>query len=101
MCNFPISRRIFLFKLIIFNFPSASAGDRLTSTGDVCHAAGARANLTRFLDAAASRGLFVILRIGPFICGEWSYGGIPSWINGLTKATRAHNHGWESAMVRP
>ena len=94
MYNFPISRRIFLFKLIIFNFPSASAGD-------VCHAAGARANLTRFLDAAASRGLFVILRIGPFICGEWSYGGIPSWINGLTKATRAHNHGWESAMVRP
>ena len=75
------------------------AGDTSTAPGNICHAAGARANLTRFLDAAASRGLFVILRIGPFICGEWSYGGIPSWINGLTTATRAHNPGWESAMV--
>ena len=48
-----------------------------------CEAAGQRANITRFLDAAADRGLFVILRIGPFICGEWSYGGIPAWVNDL------------------
>ena len=57
--------------------------DAASSAG--CSAAGARANITRFLQAAAARDLWVVLRIGPFICGEWSYGGIPSWINGEPK----------------
>ena len=40
-----------------------------------------------------------MLRIGPFICGEWSYGGIPAWINGERGVQiRAHNTAWEAAM---
>ena len=36
--------------------------------------------LTHFLDLAAQYGLFVNLRVGPFICSEWSLGGLPIWI---------------------
>ena len=72
--------------------------DAASSAG--CSAAGARANITRFLQAAAARDLWVILRIGPFICGEWTYGGIPSWINGKPGVQiRSHNPSWETAMT--
>ena len=36
-----------------------------------------RANLTYFLDLAAEAGLFVNVRIGPYVCAEWSFGGLP------------------------
>lgn len=38
------------------------------------------ANLTGFLDVAASLGLNVLLRAGPYICGEWDFGGLPWWL---------------------
>jgi beta-galactosidase GanA len=31
-------------------------------------------NISQFLSAAATAGLFVNLRIGPFVCAEWNYG---------------------------
>jgi len=40
-----------------------------------------RANLSRFLEEASNAGFFVNLRIGPYICGEWTYGGLPVWLN--------------------
>ena len=80
--------------------PSASCfGEQ--SDPEVCGWAGtsSRANLTRFLDAAAERGLWVSLRIGPFVCGEWSYGGIPAWINDEPgMAIRTSNAAWERAV---
>ena len=39
-----------------------------------------RGNLTLFLDAVAEAGLFANLRIGPYVCAEWDYGGIPTWL---------------------
>ena len=39
-----------------------------------------RGNLTLFLDAIAEAGLFANLRIGPYVCAEWDYGGIPTWL---------------------
>ena len=33
-----------------------------------------RRNLTRFLAEAHKQGLYVFLRVGPFICSEWNYG---------------------------
>ena len=27
-----------------------------------------------------SLGLFVLLRPGPYICSEWEWGGLPSWL---------------------
>jgi beta-galactosidase GanA len=37
-----------------------------------------RANLNLFLQEAANAGLFVNLRIGPYVCAEWNYGGLPA-----------------------
>ncbi|KAJ2725641.1 hypothetical protein GGI07_001141 [Coemansia sp. Benny D115] len=39
-----------------------------------------RANLPLFLETARDNGLFVMLRIGPYVCAEWNYGGFPQWL---------------------
>ncbi|KAJ8930103.1 hypothetical protein NQ314_017131 [Rhamnusium bicolor] len=36
--------------------------------------------ITEFLKTAQEEDLFVIVRSGPFICGEFEYGGHPSWL---------------------
>ena len=35
-----------------------------------------------FLQLAAECGLYVVARLGPFICNEWTCGGIPAWLSG-------------------
>lgn len=37
-------------------------------------------DLTGYLDAAQRAGLLVILRPGPYICAEYDFGGMPSWL---------------------
>uniref|UniRef100_A0AAR2LL20 Beta-galactosidase n=1 Tax=Pygocentrus nattereri TaxID=42514 RepID=A0AAR2LL20_PYGNA len=37
-------------------------------------------NLTHFLQLCKDLDLLVILRPGPYICGEWDMGGLPSWL---------------------
>lgn len=37
-------------------------------------------DLGRFIDIANELGLLCIIRPGPYICAEWDYGGIPSWL---------------------
>ncbi len=37
-------------------------------------------NLEEFLDTAAELGLYAIVRPGPYICGEWEFGGFPWWL---------------------
>lgn len=36
--------------------------------------------VTDFLDIAQSEGMVVVLRPGPYICGEWEFGGLPAWL---------------------
>ena len=36
-----------------------------------------RANLTQFLETAKSVGMFINLRIGPYVCAEYFWGGMP------------------------
>lgn len=33
--------------------------------------------LNDFLDVAATLELLVVLRSGPYMCGEWDFGGLP------------------------
>lgn len=33
-----------------------------------------------FVRAAGEAGLLVLLRPGPYICGEWEFGGLPAWL---------------------
>ena len=37
-------------------------------------------DIVQFLKTAQDVGLLVILRAGPYICGEWEMGGFPSWL---------------------
>ena len=41
-------------------------------------------DLCKFIEIAGKLGLYVILRPSPYICAEWEFGGLPSWL--LTKA---------------
>ncbi|XP_030767921.1 beta-galactosidase-1-like protein 2 [Sitophilus oryzae] len=37
-------------------------------------------DLVRFVEMAQEEDLLVILRPGPYICAEWEFGGLPSWL---------------------
>lgn len=37
-------------------------------------------DLARFLELVAAEGMFAIVRPGPYICAEWSNGGLPPWL---------------------
>ncbi|RWR77613.1 beta-galactosidase isoform X2 [Cinnamomum micranthum f. kanehirae] len=39
-----------------------------------------RYDLVRFIKLVKQAGLFVHLRIGPYVCAEWNFGGIPVWL---------------------
>ncbi|RAL45629.1 hypothetical protein DM860_009493 [Cuscuta australis] len=39
-----------------------------------------RYDLVKFIKVVHEAGLFVHLRIGPYICAEWNFGGIPVWL---------------------
>lgn len=37
-------------------------------------------DIERFIQTATELGLYVIVRPGPYICAEWEFGGLPSWL---------------------
>ena len=39
-------------------------------------------DLGAFLDAVAAEGMHAIVRPGPYICAEWTNGGLPTWLTG-------------------
>nr|XP_043637528.1 beta-galactosidase 3-like [Erigeron canadensis] len=39
-----------------------------------------RYDLVRFIKTVARNGLYVNLRIGPYVCAEWNFGGFPVWL---------------------
>lgn len=57
-------------------------------------------DLASAIRAAANRGLFVHIRIGPYVCAEYSYGGIPEWValNRPNMVMRRFNREWMDAM---
>jgi beta-galactosidase len=38
------------------------------------------ADLAAFVRMAAAEGMHVVLRPGPYVCGEWDFGGLPPWL---------------------
>ncbi|KAK6936028.1 Glycoside hydrolase 35, catalytic domain [Dillenia turbinata] len=40
-----------------------------------------RKDLVKFVKTVADAGLYVHLRIGPYVCAEWNYGGFPVWLH--------------------
>lgn len=37
-------------------------------------------DIVKFIETASDVGLKVIVRPGPYICSEWDFGGLPSWL---------------------
>ena len=57
-------------------------------------------DLAQAIGAVASRGLFVHIRIGPYICAEYNYGGIPEWLPLMhpNMSMRRPNKEWMTVM---
>jgi beta-galactosidase len=57
---------------VFWNFHEATEGvfDFSTASHD----------LARFLRLVQAEGLFVLLRPGPYVCAEWDFGGLPSYL---------------------
>jgi beta-galactosidase len=57
-------------------------------------------DVERFIRTAGEEGLDVIVRPGPYICAEWSNGGLPSWLTGRDVAIRSSDPEFTSAVGR-
>ncbi|KAL5850777.1 hypothetical protein ACOSQ4_008790 [Xanthoceras sorbifolium] len=40
-------------------------------------------DLVRFIKSIQDEGLYAVLRIGPYVCAEWNYGGFPVWLHNM------------------
>ncbi|XP_010243525.1 PREDICTED: beta-galactosidase 3 isoform X2 [Nelumbo nucifera] len=40
-----------------------------------------RYNLVKFVKIVQRAGMYLILRIGPFVAAEWNFGGVPVWLH--------------------
>lgn len=53
-----------------------------------------RFDLVKFINIVQEAGMYLILRIGPFVAAEWNFGGIPVWlhyVNGTVFRTDNYN----------
>ncbi|XP_022147716.1 beta-galactosidase-like [Momordica charantia] len=60
-----------------------------------------RYDLVRFLKLVQQAGLYVHLRIGPYVCAEWNFGGFPVWLKYVPGiAFRTDNGPFKAAMQK-
>ncbi|KAI4386046.1 hypothetical protein MLD38_004016 [Melastoma candidum] len=60
-----------------------------------------RKDLVKFVKTVADAGLFVHLRIGPYVCAEWNYGGFPVWLHFIPGIQlRTDNEPFKAEMQR-
>ncbi|KAK7280700.1 hypothetical protein RJT34_25767 [Clitoria ternatea] len=58
-----------------------------------------RYDLVRFIKTVQKVGLYVNLRIGPYVCAEWNFGGFPVWLKYLPGISfRTDNGPFKAAM---
>ncbi|TKY46213.1 Beta-galactosidase protein [Spatholobus suberectus] len=56
-------------------------------------------DLVRFIRTIQNQGLYAMLRIGPYVCAEWNYGGFPVWLHNLPNIEfRTNNAVFEAEM---
>ncbi|XP_059633099.1 beta-galactosidase [Cornus florida] len=58
-----------------------------------------RYDLVRFIKVVQQAGLYVHLRIGPYVCAEWNFGGFPVWLKYVPGISfRTDNEPFKRAM---
>uniref|UniRef100_A0A2N9IHC9 Beta-galactosidase n=1 Tax=Fagus sylvatica TaxID=28930 RepID=A0A2N9IHC9_FAGSY len=68
------------------------------SPGNVYHFEG-RYDLVRFIKTVQKVGLYAHLRIGPYVCAEWNFGGFPVWLKYVRGMSfRTDNEPFKMAM---
>ena len=58
-------------------------------------------DIVRFIETAQRLGLNVIVRPGPYICAEWEFGGLPSWLLSYPNLALRCNDEAYLSKVRP
>ncbi|PWA84719.1 glycoside hydrolase, family 35 [Artemisia annua] len=60
-----------------------------------------RYDLVRFVKTVQKAGLYMHLRIGPFVCAEWNFGGLPVWLKYVPGISfRTDNEPFKNAMQK-
>lgn len=60
-----------------------------------------RFDLVKFIKVVQQAGLYVHLRIGPYVCAEWNFGGFPVWLKYVPGvAFRTDNEPFKAAMQK-
>uniref|UniRef100_A0A2P2KL66 beta-galactosidase n=1 Tax=Rhizophora mucronata TaxID=61149 RepID=A0A2P2KL66_RHIMU len=60
-----------------------------------------RYDLVKFVKLVQQAGLYVHLRIGPYVCAEWNFGGFPVWLKYVPGiAFRTDNGPFKAAMQK-
>ncbi|CAN7014562.1 unnamed protein product [Brassica rapa subsp. trilocularis] len=60
-----------------------------------------RYDLVKFIKLVQQAGLYVHLRIGPYVCAEWNFGGFPVWLKFVPDmAFRTDNEPFKAAMQK-
>ncbi|KAJ4827478.1 Beta-galactosidase 3 [Turnera subulata] len=60
-----------------------------------------RYDLVQFIKLVQRAGLYVHLRIGPYICAEWNFGGFPVWLKYVPGISfRTDNQPFKTAMQK-
>ncbi|KAL6558948.1 Beta-galactosidase 3 [Orobanche minor] len=58
-----------------------------------------RYDLVRFIKTIQKAGLYAFLRIGPYVCAEWNFGGFPVWLKYVPGISfRTDNEPFKAAM---
>lgn len=57
-------------------------------------------DVERFIRLAGEIGLDAYVRPSPYICAEWSNGGLPSWLTGRTRSVRTSDPVYRAAVER-
>ena len=55
-------------------------------------------DIEQFIRTVGEEGLDVVVRPGPYICAEWSNGGLPSWLTGRDVALRSSDPAFTGAV---
>ncbi|XP_019459770.1 PREDICTED: beta-galactosidase 15 isoform X2 [Lupinus angustifolius] len=56
-------------------------------------------DLVRFIKTIQDEGLYAMLRIGPYVCAEWNYGGFPVWLHNIPNIElRTNNRVYQDEM---
>lgn len=60
-----------------------------------------RYDLVRFVKLVQKAGMYMHLRIGPFVCAEWNFGGLPVWLKYVPGISfRTDNEPFKMAMQK-